>query len=226
MTAGMVAGYFFLPVLQSYWLLMPFYILTGIFVVKAYFLKQQQGGLMKSVKSYNEAIQLSLLVGALGIFVFTYYTIEPQLGEHQKRLESMLVGDLEGETTQAAKNTVKIQQQLLSKIVGTPEYLGLVLKREEDPHIESFVVLMESIQKQVNSPAYQTKTKKAVKQQFSGNIEKILEQRIPYWSVVVGNWHIFHALILTTTFLFIRSILFRPLTVVYAVGISKLASVF
>lgn len=207
------------PAFKEFLLLGPFYILA--IGATTYFSNPSlETKKFSSIKAINNSIKIGLLVMAVGISLFAFYSISQNEKNYLTKFESSFGKNIEGDIEKKIELDIEEKNRFLVTIMNSQPYLNLALRKDEDKDINMFVNLMQTIMQNLNSEEFKQKAIKENKKRL--NVHTILSERIPAYDLITSNFSLFQAIILFFSFLFVRSYIIGPIATIFAWVFSKI----
>jgi hypothetical protein len=238
---GVLLGLLFsLAVFQNllfYWIAGIFYFASFLLIIEIYFIRKTELKKFKQLRLLNETTQKSVVITALGVFVLIALTVLSQQEVFINKFENQLVSIALPSILQQQENSklletsadliIETQKSMLEQIINSPAFLEL--KSVENPKVLAFVLGIEQLENELNSPEYRQK----VLQEISSKKNEIVSEKeirkaiqglkdsIPFYSVLTKYLWLLMAFISASFFLLIGNTVFRLLAIIYGLILGK-----
>jgi hypothetical protein len=219
------------PVVASYiyaWIMVP---LAMLAMVKYGSIRLSEFKHMRHVRAFYSASGYFMLIVGVGVFMFGVITILPAQQMYAEKLENTLLKKVNVEPTREqvrniVARDVNLQRNLLTTIMASPQFSAL--GQSDDNAAKAFVAMMFDVWKRINSEEYlEEQTDLAIKEK---RIEKMqlmdakeaFEQRVIFYPLIKKYLWFVYSILLMSLFMFIATLVFRPLAVLYGLLFDKL----
>ncbi|MBI4043407.1 MAG: hypothetical protein HY393_01210 [Candidatus Diapherotrites archaeon] len=224
---GLGLAWIAFPSLRGFSLAGVFYVLSMLATVYLTHMRIPELKKWVILRSSSAGIKGGLQVLGVGVFIAlagTALTVNVDLVQEIQDLAFKgSIGNIQLEEV-AADLFIGTQKDQLAQLTSFPTYQALLSK--QDPEVQAFVLTMDQIQQNIDSPAYkasvvsQLQANKALANTQS-NVEQLVNQ-LPLIQTLGKYYWILVSFIGISIYFLFASLLFRPLGVGYAVLLGKL----
>lgn len=215
------------PTLSQFWPVGLAFIIALIIAVESSFVKFQELKTLHFLRAASSAVgQVNTFV-AIALFIFTAMFVLPNqekivLELEGKAISSVMSGDFtQGLSETASTFFIEGQKQSLQTIISSQQFLALAQK--DDPEDIAFVQAASAVFEEVQSPQYEQEVKEKFEESASASLdqEKFMEsfnkakQNISPLVFFEKFFWLFAGLIVSSIYLFVGNIAFKPLGAVY-----------
>lgn len=221
------------PQFSKYGILLLFYIISIPLAIETACMKYAELKNWKMLRTFNQAIERGVLIAGIGVFIFGVITIAPINDKYVKNFEDKFItGTVErmsGEdlgdnlAESSAQVYVSGQQSALSSISSTEQY-----QNSTDAELKAVI---SSVEEQVNSREYADTVETTFKKEYQQNVGQIkgkidilgiVKKQFPFMVTIEKFAWLIDSVIFASFFLFLGSVIFRPLGVLYGLIIGKI----
>ncbi|MFH1224918.1 MAG: hypothetical protein V1676_03870 [Candidatus Diapherotrites archaeon] len=220
---------------MQYWPVLIFYLASLLLVAETTFARLEELKKWVMLRTLNQGFGQAFSILSIGIIAFGVITLLPMNEQYVKNVEAKLFegvsknvagGDLtERLAENAAKAYLQGQKDTMRMLTGTEVYAS-----STDEMLKGLISEGET---QVNSGEYGEQVTEKYKeagramgaQIQGGNLDMtaMVKQQFPFIAVMEKFMWAFNSLILASAFMFVASVIFRPLGIIYGLVITKVA---
>ncbi|MDO8537966.1 MAG: hypothetical protein Q7S21_03725 [archaeon] len=181
-----------------------------------------------------DSSQKAFFLLGIGIFIFTAITVLPQQEQYLNSMEKSVIDAISNDSFGSGLNDsltqvfISTQKQTLTQITDTPYYSDL--KTVQDSKAAAYVVFVETIQANIDSPEYKREVKTQIQSNQTSlsqgkNVELVFEKikkSLPLYSLIEKYFWLISAFIIVSFYFLFANFIIKPLTIIYGTIIHKI----